>query len=375
MIETKSDTTTPYYESMKPKLAEGVLVLNENGIVTSANQAAAVILGYEPDALVGRACTEFWPHDLPPVTQIGLKESQHERVSVRQPDGRIVPVNVTITPVSDHVTSSTMISFTNAGEIEHINEALTNTQKLASIGTLTASVAHELNTPISIIAATCSNIQHEVDENNLSMDQLVKYVQMIEQSAWRAARTIEVLRNYAHDEESQTAVTDLNVIIEDALTLVRQQFYAESNIQIETELAQNMGTIVCDHVRITQVLINLLTNARDAMKNQAGTIRIKTWPVPPTTRILSRVNGSLTTNGAAQEQYAFSVSDAGTGVDETIIDHIFEPFFTTKPQSKGTGLGLFVTKQIVEQHNGRITVENNPSGGTTFTVTLPHKRI
>lgn len=377
MVQTNTDTTTQMIDGIQPNLAEGVLVLNEDGVVTSANRAAAAILGYEPDALIGIACAEFWPQDLPPVAQIGLQESQHDWVAVRQPNGRTIPVNITITPVSDHLPSSTMISFRNASEVEHINEALTSTQKLAGIGVLTASVAHELNTPISIIAATCSNMMHEVEENNLSMEQLVKYIEMIEQSAWRAARIVEVLRLYSYDDdaEAQMAMTDLNMIIEDALTLVRQQFYGEYNIRIETELAPTMGTLVCDHIRITQVLINLLINARDSMRPDGGTIRIKTWPVAADNHPLSGANGMGSVNGPNQEQYAFSVSDSGSGIDESIINQIFEPFFTTKKQGKGTGLGLFITRQIVEQHNGRVTAENNPDGGATFTVILPRKHL
>ncbi|NJN54382.1 MAG: HAMP domain-containing histidine kinase [Anaerolineae bacterium] len=185
------------------------------------------------------------------------------------------------------------------------------------MGLLTASVGHEMNTPLSIIAATCSNLQHEVEENSLTMEQLLKYVEMIEQNAWRAARMLEVLRNYSYEEESQTAVTDLNMIIEDALALVRPQFVGEYNIQLETQLAQNLGTVVCDHNRLTQVLINLLLNARDAM-GRGGKITVKSWPVPPQTRVLSRVNGLLTAE-PTREEYAFSVSDTGPGIDQAIM--------------------------------------------------------
>lgn len=373
MVETQVQSTTHFYNHLKRNMAEGVLVLDDQGIVTSANRAAAAILGYEQDELVGRTYDAFWSEELPPIRQVGLQESQHEGVTLKQFNGRSVPVNITITPVSDHITSSTMVSFINTSEAEHINEALARTQRLAGIGLLTASVAHEMNTPLSIIAATCSNLQHEIEENSLSMEQLLKYVEMIEQSAWRAARVVEVLRNYSYDEEAQTAVTDLNMIIEDALALVRHQFYGEYNIRIETQLAQNLGTIVCDHNRMTQVLVNLLINARDAMMPLGGVIRIKSWPEPPPTRNLSRVNGTFV-GTSPREEYSFSISDSGCGVSPAIMDRIFDPFFTTKPNGKGTGLGLFVAKRIVEQHSGRITLTNNFNGGTTFTVTLPRKQ-
>lgn len=269
-----------------------------------------------------------------------------------------------------------VIAFSQAGEQEkreEMSEALTYTQRMAGIGLLTASIGHEMNTPLSIIAATCSNLQHEIEENNLSMEQLLKYVTMIEQNAWRAARILEVLRNYSYDEETQTAVTDLNMIIEDALTLVQHQLHGEYNIQVETQLAQNLGTIVCDHNRLTQVLVNLLLNARDAIGRSGGKIVVKSWLMPPPTVSLSRVNGLLTA-APAREEYAFSVSDSGPGIDPAIMSLVFDPFFSTRPNGKGAGLGLFIAKRIVEQHHGRITAENNLNGGATFTVVLPRKQ-
>jgi signal transduction histidine kinase len=122
---------------------------------------------------------------------------------------------------------------------------------------------------------------------------------------------------------------------------------------------------------MTQVLINLLTNARDAMKATGGTIFVKTWAISSGSMLpgsnLEDYPGELATS----DYYAVSVSDSGVGIDPETIGQIFEPFFTTKPSGSGTGLGLFISKRIVEQHNGRLWVENNPLGGATFVVLLP----
>lgn len=163
------------------------------------------------------------------------------------------------------------------------------------------------------------------------------------------------------------------MIIEDALTLVQHQLHGEYNIQVETQLAQNLGTIVCDHNRLTQVLVNLLLNARDAIGRSGGKIVVKSWLMPPPTVSLSRVNGLLTA-APAREEYAFSVSDSGPGIAPAIMSLVFDPFFSTRPNGKGAGLGLFIAKRIVEQHHGRITAENNLNGGATFTVVLPRKQ-
>jgi len=300
--------------------------------------------------------------------------NEQKATSLRRQNGRSVTVNLSVTPISDHVTSNTLISFTDLNDIDQLNEALSHTQRLAGIGILTASVAHELNTPLSIIAATCSNLMHEVEENNLSMEQLMKYVEMIEQSAWRSARIVEVLRNYSFDEEAQAAVTDLNMIIEDALTLVQHQFHGEFNIKIEKMLDENLKTILCDHNRITQVLINLLTNARDAMLPQGGRIEIRSWAMPAEAAPLNGKSAPPNGRDTFEERYAFSVKDSGGGIAPELMDRLFDPFFTTKPHGKGTGLGLFIAQRIVQQHNGRIWAENNSEGGATFTVVLPRRQ-
>ncbi|MCA9973444.1 MAG: hypothetical protein KC425_24660, partial [Anaerolineales bacterium] len=206
----------------------------------------------------------------------------------------------------------------NAIETQHISDKLFHTQRLAGVGTLTASVAHELTNPLSIITATCSNLIHEVKSNNLDADLLLHYIHMIEQSAWRSARMIEVLRHYAHDSGLQTAVTSLNMIVEDALTLVQAQFLKEYNVRIETRLDEALKSIVCDHNRMTQVLINLLVNARDAMQPQGGTITIRTW--------LVRDTEAQAQNGLRPaELLAFSVRDEGTGISEDLLGRLYEP--------------------------------------------------
>lgn len=366
MVIAQPQTTGEFYDHLLQTVSAGVLVLDDSGTVTSANPAAGRILGWAVEQLIGRTWDDLG------VDEANLTESEPHQATLRQPDGRFVTVNLAITPVSDHITSTTMVSFTHWQEIEQLNEALLHTQRLAGLGILTASVAHELNTPLSIITATCSNLMHEIEENSLGMDQLMRYVQMIEQSAWRSARIVEVLRNYSYADAVQTAVTDLNMIIDDALTLVQHQFRGEFNIKIVRKLDSQLKTIVCDHNRLTQVMLNILLNARDAMSPNGGTVEIRSWQMvqgDESTRLAVSDNG----NSTSQALYAFSISDTGRGIPEELLDRIFEPFFTTKALGKGSGLGLFIAQRIVQQHNGRIWAENKANGGAIFTVVLPHK--
>jgi two-component system, NtrC family, sensor kinase len=240
-------------------------------------------------------------------------------------------------------------------DLESLNTALVRLQRLAGLGTLTAGVSHELSNPISIITATCNTLLSQVADDNLSTDELLSHVQVIDYSAWRCARLLQVLRGYSHVDDSEYVVCDLNHIIEDSLILAAYQISQHDAIKIETELATELPALVCDPYQITQVIINLLINASDALNGHDGTITVSSWSVP------------------VEKAVAFSVRDNGTGIAPNDLDRLFEPFFTTKLIGEGTGLGLSISHEIVQQHHGRISAQNNPDRGATFTVVLPYQ--
>jgi two-component system NtrC family sensor kinase len=242
-------------------------------------------------------------------------------------------------------------------ELEPLNAALFHTQRLAGVGRLTAGVAHELTNPIGIITATCNNLLSQIADDDLSTDELLRYVEMIDHSAWRCAQLITTLRDYTHTDGLHVEACDLNQIIRDSLTLVAYEFERRYSIKIVSELDPDLPLLKCNQNQITQVLINLLTNAGDALRDTGGTIRVTSFSL------------------AHQEALGFSVSDTGAGVPPEISGRIFEPFFTTKPVGKGTGLGLSIASNIVELHRGQMRLTDSSDGGATFTVTLPlHSR-
>ena len=236
---------------------------------------------------------------------------------------------------------------------KQFRDHLLETQRLAGVGTLAAGVAHELNNPINVITATCSNLLIQMADGDLSEVELKHYIEIIEQSAWRCARLVDTMREYSHMNGHKLGLCKLNQIIETALTLVSYEFERHDNVVIEIDLDTGLEPLLCDQNQITQVLLNLLTNARDALAPEGGIIRISSWSAP------------------LEDAQAFSVFDNGTGIDELVFPLLFEPFETTKEFGAGTGLGLAISMKILEEHQGRITVENNDDGGATFTVILP----
>ena len=361
---------------------EGVLIVSEQGKILSANRAAEALLGYGAGELTNLYFSDFLAGSHPLRRFLAERSRPRDAELVRR-NGETVPVSLAASALSG-ATDERLVSVVSRAELDRLNESLLHAQRLAGIGTLTASVAHELTNPISVITATCANLFDELNDESISRDELLQSIALIAQRAFRCARIIEVLRNYAHNvgqegnDGATIAITTPAAILQDALTMVEQQFRKQARVTVETEIEPGLTTLICDHHRIAQVLINLLTNARDAMQPAGGVIQVHFWALNPArdAALLAQLPATPSANGAsgAADLFAFSVSDSGTGLDPATMDRLFEPFFTTKANGQGTGLGLFIARGIVAQHGGALLAENYPGGGATFTVVLPRKQ-
>lgn len=349
--------------------SDAFLIIDSKGRILSASRAAGSLLGYELGAITTMQLTDLW-YARPPLGWT-RNDGRPQVADLAHASGEALPVRLTAVPLAGGESGDWLLSLVREDERVHLNELLLHVQRLSGIGTLTASVAHELASPLSIITASLANLADEQVSGELSPEQVTHYIEMMQQSAARAARIIEVLRHYTHnDGELSVAVTSADDILRDALVMVEQQFRKRAHVEVKTTIEGDLDTIVADHNRLTQVLINLLLNARDAMQPDGGTIQVRFWPLAATSAP-TELPGS---NGSSPRDYfAFSVCDSGPGIPPETLGHLFEPFYTTKPSGLGTGLGLFISQGIVEQHNGRIWAENNPDGGATFIVVLPKR--
>jgi len=372
---------------------EGVLVLDNQGNVLSANRAAESLLGYGVGQLTNIHVSELWAGGYTWPRPTNERPRAREEELTRR-NGESLPVSLSVAQLGELASppgqtgDAQLLSFVSRTDVDRLNEALVHAQRLAGIGTLTASVAHELTNPISIITAACTNLRDELDSGELGREELARYVELIEQSAYRCARIVEVLRNYAPDaghhggetdNSTAIAITSPAAIMQDALMMVEQQFRKQARVTVELAQEPELQTIFCEHHRIAQVLINLLTNARDAMQPDGGVVRVRFWSPDPArepalAEQLSHLPAARANGHSRPDLFAFAVSDTGTGIDPTILPRIFEPFFTTKPVGQGTGLGLYIAEGIVRQHGGIIWAANNPAGGATVTVVLPRKQ-
>jgi signal transduction histidine kinase len=235
-------------------------------------------------------------------------------------------------------------------QLAEAQRQIIQTEKLSSLGTLVAGVAHEINNPISIIANRVEVLRLEHEEQGLD-DALKEDLEVIHRQAHRVAEITTALLAYARQSSHEQTLLDLNAVVRSALLLWQPQ--AEQIVRVETILDGPLPPIMGNITELQQVVINLLSNALDATP-PGGTIAVSTRRLgePPST-------------------VALEVTDTGTGIQAEHLSKVFDPFFTTKPPGKGTGLGLSVCFGIVQDHHGTITVDSQGGRGCTFTVILP----
>jgi signal transduction histidine kinase len=222
-------------------------------------------------------------------------------------------------------------------------------EKLAALGTLAAGLAHELNNPVGIISSRIEIMLLDAESTPLPPE-VTEDLRVLHRHAQRVARIAQGLLSFARQSSGQREPVDLNHLLEETLLLIERQVVKEG-IVVKRALAPDLPLIWGDGNALQQVMLNLLTNARDAL-GQGGEIAVQTAPV----------DGQP---GAAR----LVVRDTGPGIPPEVLGRIFDPFFTTK--SEGTGLGLSISYGIVRDHKGTVDVQSRPGEGTTFVLTFP----
>jgi len=237
---------------------------------------------------------------------------------------------------------------TDISERVELQRAAHQSEKLAALGTLASGIAHEINNPLGIISSRIEVMLLEAETEPLPQS-LVDDLLTVHKHAERVARIAQGLLSFSRQSSTEMGTVDLNRVVEDTVLLARGQI-EKSGIAIEMTLAPALPPVRGNPNALSQVVLNLLTNARDAMPG-GGRVAIVTAPAPDA--------------GAVE----IVVSDTGHGMSAETLSRIFDPFYTTKPN--GTGLGLSIVYGIVHDHGGTITTESTPGEGTRFVVRLP----
>ncbi len=236
-------------------------------------------------------------------------------------------------------------------EIDTGQEQLLQSRKLASIGTFTSGIAHELNNPINNISLIVDSLIE--DEDSLSSEERMKLYSDLMDQAERSSEIVKNLLEFSRTDQDHFENISLKEMIEKTERLLKNEFNIKQ-VKFHARIQEDLPKVRIDQSRLQQALVNLLLNAIQAMPD-GGELTLTIEPDPGSNDI------------------RMDIRDTGTGIPNEQLNSIFDPFFTTKKEGEGTGLGLSVTYNIIQRHSGRISVESTVGKGTCFSIFLPVK--
>jgi len=242
-------------------------------------------------------------------------------------------------------------------ELKKVQSHIIQIEKMASLGKLAATVAHELNNPLEGILTYTKLLIKQLKNNRTTpedVDSMVRDLSFVADETTRCGNIVKNLLLFSKKQVSEFATEHLRTIVEKSLNLVKHHLEMH-NVKLEKELEDKPILLLCDSNQLQQAFIALFVNAVEAMP-EGGTLRVASRYMPD------------------NDTFQVTISDTGVGIPEEAIPNIFEPFFTTKRDGKGVGLGLSVVYGIIEQHGGHIEVQSQVNRGTTFIISLPRNQ-
>jgi two-component system NtrC family sensor kinase len=237
-------------------------------------------------------------------------------------------------------------------ELNRAHEQMLRVEKMASIGKLAAIVAHEINNPLAGILTYAKLLKKQfARENDKKYDEVLSSLDLIESESRRCGEIIKNLLTFSRAASMKHELADLNVVVDRCVRLVHHQLDLQ-NVRMHFDLAGDLPLVWCDPAQIEQVILALVMNAAGAMQ-KGGNLTLCSRKID------------------TEPQVQLEVQDDGTGIPPELVSQMFEPFFTTKEGGHSLGLGLAISRMIVERHRGRIDVKSQLGRGTLFTITLP----
>jgi two-component system, NtrC family, sensor kinase len=341
-----------FSENIVESLNVGVLAVDLGGMVESWNTRMEQLFSVKRQDAVGRQLRALLPEEL--AEEIAARRDEEQITGIYKQrlhhQGKFLTLNVSITPLVSKSGEriGRLLLFDDVTQRERMEEQMTQTEKLTSLGLLAAGVAHEVNTPLAVISNYIQMLAKQMpdeDPRHAIIDKIVK-------QTFRASEIVNNLLNFSRTGAAELADIDVNRVVEETLSLVAHPLKT-SQIHIVKQLGDALPPVRGSANKLQQVFLNLFLNARDAMP-AGGMLEVRT----------AAHNGSV----------EIEIADTGAGIPREHIHRIFDPFFTTKAIGRGTGLGLSVSYGIIKEHAGKIDVRSTPGKGTSFHVEFPALR-
>jgi two-component system, NtrC family, sensor kinase len=364
-IERELYKTNVFLQNVIHCSVDGIVVVDVKGNVLIFNEGAERILGFKAEEIVGHPemLFRFYPPETAKEMMRRLRSDDHgppdklnsTEIIFYDKAGHEVPVSFSAAIVREGgqeiasvgIFSDLREQVRMRRELEETQAQLMQSEKIASLGRLSAGVAHEINNPLAGILIYAELLERQLHKASFDREYLTEIINQ----TLRCQQIVTRLLEFSRQSLGQKTDFNVNAIILRCIDLIRHQAIFH-NIEIKTELAAELPQILGDPGQLQQVFTNLLLNAADAMQGR-GQITVTSRPEP------------------LHDGVILTFADTGSGIPPDIQDKIFEPFFTTKAPGKGTGLGLAIVYSVIQRHGGTIELGSTPGGGTTFTIRLP----
>ena len=358
---------------------DGIVTFDSHGNIETFNRAAQEIFGYTAEEARGQNVTQLLAPPFDGETRDAIAAGfasgdggdfgAIREITGRRKDGTEFPLEIALSelggnwPLLERRRAQRQLFLGTVRDVstqKELTHQLQQAQKMEAIGTLAGGIAHDFNNILSIILGYSSLALEETTSESEGRENM----EMVVQAGQRARDLVDQILTFSRRGEHAKTPLDLGVVLTEVLKLMRSTLPA--TIEIRQNLGETPAQAMADGSQIHQVLMNLCTNAGQAMEADGGTLAVSLERVG-----IDAANAARRGEILAGDYHCLSVADTGRGMDPATAERVFEPFFTTKGIGVGTGLGLSVAHGIVTEHGGAISVKSTVGAGTTFEVLLP----
>jgi PAS domain S-box-containing protein len=376
LIEEEMAQMRVYLKNIIDSMPSMLVSVNDDGIIAEWNEAACRITGVSATEAIGR---EVW--QVVPFLE-KFRSSMQEVIATRSPREFHNEVrgageneefhNISLFPLIANCVQGIVIRVDDVTEMERKEQQLRQAQKMETIGTLAGGLAHDFNNILGGITGSLSLITFKhTQDHAMDRDIMLKYLGIMEEAGKRAADLVKQLLSISRKQETLFECVDVNSTIDHVMQICSNSF--DKCIELDVRHFPGKALVNASPTQMEQVLLNLCVNAAHAMTTMRGADEHQGGKLAVSLRRLFADAAFRATHPEAGERqyWVLSVQDTGVGMETKTVAKIFDPFFTTKDRDKGTGLGLAMVYNIVQQHNGFIDVYSEPGIGSTFNVYLP----